>query len=95
MALPVAILLFDNVGDFVVARDFCFQSNLDYMETEVAGHSGLAMFSDQAVVVQFCGNNGLIFGYYPLVNPMGAQPSPDSSGESSPSSGQSSGIASA
>lgn len=83
--LPESILLVDSEGDFVVLRDFCFNSHADYVETEVAGHRGVAMFGGTDLVIQFCANEGLLLSVYPLVNPVGELSSSGSSGASTPS----------
>ena len=83
--MPQSILLVDSEADFLAVRDFCFHGNLDYMETEVAGNRGVAMFGGTELVIQFCANHGLLLSVYALVNPTGVNPLSSSSGSSSPS----------
>ena len=82
---PQSILLTDTEADFVRVSDFCFQSMLDYMEAEVAGHRGVAMFGSTGLMLQYCADQGIILSVYRLMNPMGEAPSSGSSGSSSPS----------
>ena len=43
--LPQVIVLVEADEEFEVVRDFCFDSHCEYVETEVAGHRGVAMFA--------------------------------------------------
>ena len=82
---PTAILLMDTNADFIAVRDFCFDEELEYIETEVGGYRGVAIFGGAGQVLQFCAQQLILVWVYPLANPMGIITPLNSSEASSPS----------
>ncbi len=57
-ARPVYMMLFENMDDYYLARDFAFQESLDFMEGDVAGYSTLIFFAESGEIIAFCDNLG-------------------------------------
>lgn len=63
-ARPVYMMLFENMDDYYLARDFAFQESLDFMEGDVAGYSTLIFFAESGEIIAFCDNLGLEYTLY-------------------------------
>ena len=90
MEAPEAFLLV-SAKDFDSLNQFCFDRNIQYIDVLVVGYSGVAIFGDSQVVLQWARDERMTMFYYPLVNPIATTspaPSLDSSlsCSSSPSS---------
>lgn len=63
-APPVALMLFGNMDEYCVARDFAFKESLDFMEGDVAGYATLIFFDEGGEIIAFCDNLGLEYTMY-------------------------------
>ena len=67
-AHPKSLILMQYAQDFEILRDFCFREGLDFIETEVAGHRGEALFGSPKPVLNYSSQHRIDILFYPLVD---------------------------
>ena len=94
---PKSLILMQHAQDFEILREFCFREGVDFIETEVAGHRGVALFGSPIPVLNYSSQQQIGILFYPLVD-LGSTSPPSSfhpnTPQTSPSSSNSGSLAS-